>query len=701
MKWLNVQPKFWITLLLSLAIPMLSLASNTYIYPPGLAQPINHWLYPSIAAMNGDVGFFGQDIYKIALNLQDGNLYYLSNPAASTWTLIGGGGGSGGGNVSSSGVPTTNQTAVWTDSTHIKGVTPLNAGTGGQVLTKNSATDYDWAWTTAPGGGGGGTVTNIATTFPVIGGPIQVTGTIALDPTTVTNWNNAITQAPQWNGGATGLVPATGRTSLGLVIGTNVEAWDADLDALSALTGTNTIYYRSGTSTWSAVTMGGNMTFSGGVLNSSAGGGGAPTNATYILETSNASLTSAFALGSLGTGLLKNTTTTGVPTVITDNSANWNTAFSNTLEWNGGSTNLVASTGRASLSLDQVSNNLQANASIYPNTIPAAGRIPVGNSGGTAYAPVALSGSGATMSLSSAGVLSISGIANASLANSSMIITGDTVSLGGTLTQDQITGLSATGIVKRTGTNTLAIATLNSDYTQGVAPGASGNVMTSNGSAWTSQAQPTHVVVRTFGSSTTYSPSAAVNALYVEGVGGGGGGGGVNAPSGNFAAGGGGGGGGYGATYISSPASSYTITIGAAGGGGAAGASGTAGGTTSFGTVLVVGGGNGGGAGANFTTNLGGVTGVGGPGGVATTATSLVATGSDGGFGLCWASGPFSVGGFGGASHFGGDTAGGYNSQPSNAGAHYGGGGSGAAGAAVARAGGAGAPGVVVVWEIY
>ena len=46
-------------------------------------------------------------------------------------------------------------------------------------------------------------------------------------------WNTASTDRLKWDGGATGLVAATGRTSLGLVIGTNVQAWDADLDAVA------------------------------------------------------------------------------------------------------------------------------------------------------------------------------------------------------------------------------------------------------------------------------------------------------------------------------------------------------------------------------------------------------------------------------------------------------------------------------------
>jgi hypothetical protein len=50
---------------------------------------------------------------------------------------------------------------------------------------------------------------------------------------------------------------------------------DADLTAIAALTGTNTIYYRSAASTWTAVTIGSNMTFTGGTLDSVAGGSSA------------------------------------------------------------------------------------------------------------------------------------------------------------------------------------------------------------------------------------------------------------------------------------------------------------------------------------------------------------------------------------------------------------------------------------------
>jgi hypothetical protein len=92
-------------------------------------------------------------------------------------------------------------------------------------------------------------------------------GTLSIDTTAY------VPQATTVNGHAlTGNVIVT-PGDLSLVIGTNTEAWSADLDALAALSGTNTIYYRSGAHTWTAVTIGSGLSFSTGTLSSTAGGG--------------------------------------------------------------------------------------------------------------------------------------------------------------------------------------------------------------------------------------------------------------------------------------------------------------------------------------------------------------------------------------------------------------------------------------------
>jgi len=59
----------------------------------------------------------------------------------------------------------------------------------------------------------------------------------------------------------------------------NYQPLDADLTALAALTGTNTIYYRSGVDTWSPVVVSTGLAFSGGNLTATGGGGGTPGGA--------------------------------------------------------------------------------------------------------------------------------------------------------------------------------------------------------------------------------------------------------------------------------------------------------------------------------------------------------------------------------------------------------------------------------------
>jgi hypothetical protein len=179
-----------------------------------------------------------------------------------------------------------------------------------------------------------GTVTSVAITVPtglsVSGTPITSTGTLAVTlttgysiPTTAkqTNWDTAYTQTQQWSGGSTNLVAATARTSLGLVIGTNVQAWDADLDAIAALAGTSGLLKKTAANTWSLDT------------------------ASYSTTTGTVTSVAAVTLGTTGTDL-SSTVATGtttpvitlnVPTASATNrgalsSADWsnfNTAYTN------------------------------------------------------------------------------------------------------------------------------------------------------------------------------------------------------------------------------------------------------------------------------------------------------------------------------------------------------------------------------------
>ena len=111
-------------------------------------------------------------------------------------------------------------------------------------LPHAGATDVEWI-TSA----GSGSVTSVAlsapTGFDVSGSPVTSTGTLGLAfttgyslPTTAsqTNWDTAYTDRNKWDGGATGLVAATGRTSLGL--GTAATVAD---NTLVHLAGTETI----------------------------------------------------------------------------------------------------------------------------------------------------------------------------------------------------------------------------------------------------------------------------------------------------------------------------------------------------------------------------------------------------------------------------------------------------------------------------
>lgn len=99
------------------------------------------------------------------------------------------------------------------------------------------------------------------------------------------------------------------KTLLALVIGTNVQAWDADLDTLAGMGGTRAgllaalpAYIQTLLDDVDALAARATLV-------------AAPRAATYITQTADSELSAEQALGALASGYLKNTTTTGVLSV--------------------------------------------------------------------------------------------------------------------------------------------------------------------------------------------------------------------------------------------------------------------------------------------------------------------------------------------------------------------------------------------------
>src|SRR5262249_40552915 len=115
---------------------------------------------------------------------------------------------------------------------------------------------------------------------------------------------------------------------------------------------------------------------------------GAPTNATYITQTSNGTLTNEQALASLATGVMKSTTTTGVVSTMTGTSGRiteWSDATTidaSTLIKSGAGVLTLSAAGAVTLTID--------NSIRFANSAPSTGDVLTYD--GTKYAPAAPSG---------------------------------------------------------------------------------------------------------------------------------------------------------------------------------------------------------------------------------------------------------------------------------------------------------------------
>ena len=195
-------------------------------------------------------------------------------------------------------------------------------------------------------GGGSGTVTSVDMTVPtglsVSGNPITTSGTLAVTysagysiPTNAsqTNWDTAYAERLQWDGGATNLVAATGRTSLGATtVGGNfftlpnpsaitfvqinadntITTMDAPTfrAAIGAGTGGGSVTSVSGTGTVSGLTLTGTVTTSGSLT---LGGTLAVTPSDFASQTANTFL--AAPNGSAGVPTFRAIVAADVPTL--------------------------------------------------------------------------------------------------------------------------------------------------------------------------------------------------------------------------------------------------------------------------------------------------------------------------------------------------------------------------------------------------
>ena len=303
---------------------------------------------------------------------------------------------------------------------------------------------------------------------------------------------------------------------------------------------------------------------------------------------------------------------------------------------------------------------------------------------------------------------------------------------GSALTNATINSLTSPLTVANGGTGAATFTTNavllgnNTAAFQTVAPGTAGNLLTSNGTTWTSVAPaaptPTNINVQTFtafGTWTKPTGYAAGSRVLIQCWGGGGSG---AKTAGGF---GGGGGGGYNEAWVTLSALSdpVTATVGAGGVAVTSFTNGNAGGTTTFDIVSAYGGGPGGtdlggGGGAQLSAGL---LGSGSDGGLAGSPFAYVSQGTGGdtvaiampgynvgggggssqngsgnyvGGASVWGGGGGGGAGAGGASSFGGAGGAGSVSSSGTAGTQPGGGGG---GTATGTASGAGAAGQIIV----
>lgn len=250
-------------------------------------------------------------------------------------------------------------------------------------------------------------------------------------------------------------------TSVGLAVppGFSVSGSPVATSGTLAITSALSGIIQCSAGAFSAVTVGSGLSFSGGILSATGGGGGTVTSVAMTvpswLTVSGSPVTASGTLavaaaggqpanrvlatpdGTTGAAGLRALASGDFAAGVVPNSALANSSI--TIAGHavslGGSQSLAAS----DVGLGSVTNDVQAKASIHPNTAPSAGQVLVGNAGGTAYAPVSVSGDG---TLSSAGALTI---ANSAITSAKINAGAVTNAKMATSTANSLAGYDASG----------------------------------------------------------------------------------------------------------------------------------------------------------------------------------------------------------------------------------------------------------------
>lgn len=218
-------------------------------------------------------------------------------------------------------------------------------GSSGQVLSKNSNTNYDLAWISAPPASAGGSNTQIQySNAGSLGGVPTLTydGTNTVIDLSAADSTKVRIKANQTTATKDAFIQSRGAINYSVGANTywNGTNWIYDTTAPAAL-----MYINSGAGAGSSFV----------VQTAPSGTAGTTATMTTGLQAFNSTGVSVGGVSDPGAGNLKVAGTITVGSAGT--STQWDTAFTNNLRWDGGSTSLVAATGRTSLGATTIGNS--------------------------------------------------------------------------------------------------------------------------------------------------------------------------------------------------------------------------------------------------------------------------------------------------------------------------------------------------------